>query len=119
MRPLLFLTILLALSLPAFAQTTKPVTIGWDQFSNADLLIVHSIRIYDIVVPASPVQVAEAPCTINTPPTLNVCPITVNFSATVGVKHVWIARAWDGFQETGDSNTVTTPPGLPKNLRMP
>ena len=117
MNRILALALFLMFSVSVQAQTTKSVTLGWDAVTAADLMTVHSIRIYDNPSGTS-TMVAEATCTL-APPAPAVCPSQITFQATVGSKHQWTARYFDGFQEGPDSNVITTPPGLPKNLKMP
>ncbi len=107
MKKLLLLCALLV-SVPAMAQGNKSVTLGWDAPSANDLMNIKSTRIY-----SSGVMIAEATCTPGTP---NVCPVTVTFTVTIPGTYAFTARFWDGIQESGDSNTVTTPVGPPGKL---
>ena len=94
------------------AQTFKQVTLAWDAPLAADLPNIKSTRVYEIKNLVY-TQVAEALCS-GTP---NVCPLQVTFDSQTAAAHTWVARFYDGFQETTDSNLVVTPPGPPKNLR--
>jgi hypothetical protein len=107
---LAILALVLCIILPLMGKAA-PVTLAWDAPVAADMLNVKYTVIYD-ALPSGTVEVARAICS-GTP---NVCPTTVSFTAPIG-PHNWIARFFDGFQESGDSNTVATPTQNPKNLR--
>ena len=107
------LFVFLAWMIPSgHAQTFKQVTLTWDAPLAADLPNIKSTRVYEIKNLVY-TQVAEALCS-GTP---NVCPLQVTFDSQTAAGHTWVARFYDGFQETIDSNIVVTPPGPPKNLR--
>jgi hypothetical protein len=108
----LVLFVLIPSSVFAFvAQSfSAPVTLAWDMPDSSDLPNVKETRIFDVLAGVA-TQVATAPCT-GAP---NACPNTASFAAPIG-PHNWIARFFDGFQESGDSNTVSTPTKNPKNL---
>jgi hypothetical protein len=108
----LLLFILARIIPESHAQTFKQVTLSWDAPPATDLPNIKSTRIYEIKGGVY-TQVSEATCS-GSP---NVCPLQVTFDSQTAAAHNWVARFWDGFQETADSNAVLTPPGPPKNLR--
>jgi hypothetical protein len=111
MKKLLFAVILWLIAIPCMAQTPQPISLMWDAPPAQDLPNIKKTVIYDIQGTTYN-KVAEAACS-GTP---NVCPNTVAFTAVLG-SHKWVARFFDGFQETGDSNAVVTPVNPPTNLR--
>jgi hypothetical protein len=95
----------------AYNNADRTITLGWDAMPAGQQWA--SVRIYDIsLVPE--VIVAEAQCSVGPP--IN-CPTQVAFTMTKAA-HVWVARAWDGYWESGDSNSVSVPgpPVTPSNL---
>jgi hypothetical protein len=93
----------LGTGLVIWAQSSRPITLAWDAMPAGEKWA--SVRIYEITNPASPVMVAETQCTIGPP---IVCPTEVTFTMSRAT-HTYTARAWDGFWESGDSNSVTVP----------
>jgi hypothetical protein len=83
-------------------QTSRQLTLGWDPLA-AGVTTVTAIRIYDISL-QTPVLVAEAACTV----TPYSCPVEVAFTMPRAA-HSYVARYWDGFWESADSNAVTIP----------
>ena len=111
MKYILIFALLLIFPALCMAQTA-PVTLAWDAPDSTDLPNVKSTRIYDTLAGVS-TKVAETACTLAVP---NVCPNTATFSPIIG-PHNWTARFYDGFQDSADSNTLSTPTKNPKNLR--
>ena len=88
----------------AYQTNSRQITLYWNPLP-AGITTVTAVRIYDIADPASPVKVAEVSCTIVAPYT---CPMEVTFAMSQAV-HVYVARYWDGFWESADSNSVSVP----------
>ncbi len=74
-----------------------------------------SIRLYDLAV-TPPILVAEAQCSIGPP---IVCPTEMTFTMPRAA-HTFVARGWDGYWESGDSNSVAIPgpPVAPTGLKI-
>jgi len=93
-------------------QTSRQVTFGWEPMPAGQSWA--SVRIYDLsIIP--PALVAETQCTIGPPVT---CPTEVT-TIMPRAAHTYVARAWDGFWESGDSNSVgvPAPPDAPTGLK--
>lgn len=89
-------------------QTSKQITLTWDAIANTN--DIQSIRIYDLAI-VPPALVAEAPCSLATPP---VCPTEVTFTMPKAA-HTYVARTANSEWESPDSNQFTVmgpPPAL-------
>jgi hypothetical protein len=105
--------LLIAAGLAIWAyQTSRQLTLAWDPMPPGPAYA--AVRIYDIAVDP-PALVAEAQCSIGAPIT---CPTEMTFIMPRAA-HTYVARSWDGFWESGDSNSVVigAPPPAPTGLR--
>jgi hypothetical protein len=94
------LAIIAALVIGIIAQQSKQITLAWDAESTDQKWT--EVRIYD--VSQSPeALVATVTCV---PPAM--CANTVTFSVPRAA-HNYVARSYDGFWESGDSNVVLIP----------
>lgn len=86
----------------ARSQASYPVTLGWDANDASDL--VNKYHVYQSADGKTFVKVAES---TSTTATLQLAPARYFF-------HVTAVNAWG---ESGASNVVQTPPGLPQTVR--
>ncbi len=93
-------------------QQSRQITLTWDPMPVGQQWA--SLRIYDLAV-TPPVMVAEIQCSIGPPIT---CPTEMTITMERAA-HTYVARSWDGFWESGDSNSleVPGPPRAPSGLK--
>ena len=92
-------------------QSTKQLQLQWDPMPTAESW--QAIRLYDIS--GTETLLGTAPCTVGTP-------IVCRTSMTIVVQkkaYQIVARSFDGFWESGNSNVVVLngPPAAPTNLK--
>jgi hypothetical protein len=92
-------------------QSTKQVTLGWDAMPVGEHWT--EIRIYDESTTPETL-VTTAPCTS---PGIG-CPTTSTAFIVTRTAHNYVARSFDGFWESGDSNVIVinAPPKAPINV---
>jgi hypothetical protein len=92
-------------------QTSKQITLQWDAMPSGEKWT--EVRIYDIT--QSPeVLVATSACN-----SAGVCPSNSVSFTVQRAAHSYVARSYDGFWESADSNVVeiNAPPKIPANLK--
>jgi hypothetical protein len=108
-KAIITLGIIIALGLGVWSmQVSKQITLQWDAMPLDQKWT--EVRIYDVAQSPEAI-VATATCSTT-------CPTTVTFTVPRAA-HTYVARSYDGFWESADSNVVTlnAPPKIPTGLK--
>ena len=108
-RSIIIVAVILAALAGIFGyQASKQITLQWDAMPLDQKWT--EVRIYD-VAQSPEALVATATCSTT-------CPTTVTFTVP-RTAHTYVARSFDGFWESADSNVVAinAPPKIPANLK--